>query len=232
MQLKKHLSISQWLAHFAERNRVSRLAFMISVLTAASISATPSAKSVTIGNYGKLAGALNGWAWVAPGEQTTVVNPNPCNNSGCFKDTGGKLCIKGHINALTCTGQGTSHTSCNWDKNWGVVLGLNTTDPQGPWGTSAPMKVAIGYTSAVQGGTTGHYRLNAHLVGDPYSKQYCIDNYTPGAVVQASDFKSQCWFDTGDRLPSFRTVDQIGLLRTSEYGPVDFDFCVTSIIAE
>jgi len=212
-------------------NRISRLAFVISVLSAFTLSAAPSASTVVIGNDGKLSGALNGYAWVAPGQQTTVAAPSPCNNHGCFKNTGGKLCTKGHINALTCTGQGTPQLNCNWDKNWGVVLGFNPTDPQGPWGTSAATSVAVNYTSTTQGGTAGHYRLNAHLVGDPQTKQYCVDYYAPGATVKASDFKSQCWFNSGDQLPSFRTVDTIGLMRVSDFTPIDFDFCVTGISA-
>jgi RNA polymerase sigma-70 factor (ECF subfamily) len=75
----------------------------------------------------------------------------------------------------------------------------------------------------------GHFRLNAHVAGDPYSKQYCVDNYTPGAVVQPSDMKSQCWSGTGETLASFRQVDTIGLMRVSEPTPVSFDFCVNAI---
>jgi hypothetical protein len=90
----------------------------------------------------------------------------------------------------------------------------------------------VDYTSVAKGGSAGHYRLNAHQVGDPYTKQYCVDNYVSGAIVQASDFKSECWFNAGESLTSFRGVDTVGLMRTSEYGPVDFDFCVTGISAE
>lgn len=229
MAFCRSLDVFHSIRRIGSRKRISRVAFIVSVLSAFSLAAAPSARKVIIGEYGKLEGALNGWAWVAPGQQTTVSFPSPCNEKGCFKNTGGKLCTKGHINALTCTNAGTPQVSCNWDKNWGVVLGMNPGAEHVPWGTSAPMHVAVDYTSATQGGTAGHYRLNAHVAGDPYSKQYCIDNYTPGAAVQASDFKTQCWFNTGDPLPTFRAVDTLGLLRTSEYAPVDFDFCVTGI---
>jgi hypothetical protein len=228
----RHFDISRRFTNWFARRRFSRIAFIVSALSAFSLAAAPATNTVKIGPYGKLQGALNGYAWVAPSQQATVASPNPCNNSGCFRNTGEQLCTKGHINALSCTGQGTPQVSCNWAQNWGVVLGLNTTEPQGPWGAAAPTRVAVNYTSVARGGSAGHYRLNAHVAGDPYTKQYCVDNYTPGAVVQAGDFKSECWFNTGDTLPNFRAVDQLGLLRASEFTAVDFDFCVTQITTE
>ncbi len=231
MTLRQKLSASYWITHLWNRNRISRVAFIVSALSAFSLSAAPSAPSVVIGDHGKLQGALNGYAWVAASQYATVVTPNPCNEKGCFKDTGGKLCTKGRIDALKCSGQGTPQLSCNWDKNWGIVLGFNPTHPQGAWGTSAPTSIAVTYTSVATGGSAGHFRLNAHIAGDPHSKQYCVDNYTPGAPVKASDFKAQCWFNSGDTLPTFRSVDTVALMRVPEFTPVDFDFCVTRIDA-
>jgi len=210
----------------------SRVVMLISVLATISVSAAPSEKRIVIGNNGKLDGLANGWAWVYPSAGASIASPNPCNNSGCFKGTGGRLCTKGSIQALSCTGQGTSQFKCDWDKNWGMLLGFNTHEPAGPWGTSAPNQIAVQYTSVAQAGSTGHFRLTAHVAGDPYSKQYCIDNYTPGAVVRPSDMKSECWFGTGDSLSSFKQVDNLGLLRASENVPVSFDFCITAILAE
>jgi hypothetical protein len=211
------------------KKRSGLLAFSASVLIAGSLAAGPSGRQVTIGSDGKLAGPATGYAWVAGADGVNIVTPSPCNMQGCFKNTGGQLCTKGTIPALSCTGQGTAHYSCNWDKNWGLVLGFNATHPVGPWGNHAPRSLAVSYSSVARGGTTGHFRLNAHVAGDPYSKQYCVDNYTPGAVVRPSDMKSQCWFGTGDTLASFAQVDTIGLLRVSENTPVSFDFCVNAI---
>ncbi len=213
----------------SSRVLVNKLAFASAVLVSASLSAAPSSRRVIIANDGKLEGVASGYAWVAGGDGTNIILPSPCNNSGCFKSTGGQLCTKGSIPALTCTGVGTPSYKCNWDKDWGLVLGFNTIQPAGPWGNMAPRTVAVGYASVARAGSAGHFRLNAHVAGDPYSKQYCVDNYTPGAAVQASDMKSQCWFNTGEVLPSFRQVDTIGLLRVSENVPVTFDFCVNAI---
>ncbi len=227
---RKHTSTTTGAVTLAtHRLQLGHIAFIISILGAITVSAAPSGRRVVIGNDGKLEGVANGYAWVAASDSATVYSPSPCNSSGCFKNTGGQPCTKGNIKALSCSGQGTSQFKCDWDKNWGVVLGFNTTQPSGPWGDTAPRMVSVNYTSVAQAGSAGHFRLNAHVAGDPYSKQYCIDYYTPGAVVQASDMKSQCWFGTGDTLKNFRQVDTIGLLRVSENTPVAFDFCVTAI---
>jgi hypothetical protein len=212
------------------KTRGGLLALGVSVFATVSLSAAPSGRRIFIGNDGKLQGVANGYSWVAGGEGTNIASPSPCNTSGCFKDTGGQLCTKGTIPALSCTGQGTPQYACNWDKNWGLVLGFNVTQPEGPWGYSAPKSVAVEYTSAAQAGSAGHFRLNAHVAGDPHSKQYCVDYYTPGAVVQPSDMKSKCWYNAGETLTNFNRVDQIGLLRVPENKPLSFDFCITGII--
>jgi hypothetical protein len=230
IEIKKHALTTAGLAH--HRLRLGHIAFITSILGAITVSAAPSGRRVVIGNDGKLEGAANGYAWVAGSDSATVHSPSPCNFNGCFKNTGGQLCTKGNIKALSCTGQGTPQLKCDWDKNWGFVLGFNTNQPAGPWGDNAPRSVTVNYTSVAQAGSAGHFRLTAHIAGDPNSKQYCIDYYTPGAVVQATDMKSQCWFGAGDTLKNFRQVDTIGLLRVSENIPVSFDFCVTAITTD
>jgi hypothetical protein len=205
---------------------------LVCLLGTVALGAAPSARRVTIGSDGKLEGVANGYAWVAASEGATVMEPNPCNQSGCFKNTGGQLCTKGSIAALACTGQGTPQYKCNWDKNWGLVLGFNVKQPAAPWGNEAPRSLSVSYNSVAHGGSSGHFRLTAHVAGDPYAKQYCVDNYTPGASVQARDLKSQCWSSTGDALQDFSQVDTIGLLRVSENTPVAFDFCMTAVTVD
>jgi hypothetical protein len=210
----------------------SRMVFLVSTLASVSLVAAPSSRKVTIGNDGKLEGVASGYAWVAPSKGASITSPNPCNPSGCFKNTGGQLCTKGKIAALVCSGQGSAQYKCNWEENWGMVLGFNTMNPPGPWGSVAPRSLAVQYNSVAQGGSSGHFRLTAHIAGDPYAKQYCVDNYTPGAAVLARDMKSQCWFGAGDVLPNFNQVDTVGLMRVSENVSIDFDFCVTGVSTE
>jgi hypothetical protein len=109
---------------------------------------------------------------------------------------------------------------------------LAWTHPAAAWGTAAPQSVSVNYSSVALAGSAGHFRLSAHVAGEPYSRQYCVDHYTPGAVVRPSDMKTECWVGAGDTLASFRQVDAIGLLRVSEHTSVGFDFCVTAVFAD
>ena len=61
---------------------------------------------VAIGDNGKLGGEMGGYAWVAGGAGTTFSAPQPCNDSGCFRNTQGQLCAKGTIAPLACTARG------------------------------------------------------------------------------------------------------------------------------
>jgi hypothetical protein len=232
MFMQRSENVSSIGAFRLPKRGASGLAMLVAVLASATLSAAPSAREIVIGSDGKLKGLADGWAWVFPGAGATIATPNPCDNSGCFKNTGGQLCTKGNIQALTCTGQGTPQYRCNWDTNWGMVLGFNTHAPRGPWGDAAPVRIGVNYSSVANAGSAGHFRLNAHVAGDPESRQYCVDNYTPGALVKASDMKTQCWFNAGETLGSFKPVDTIGLVRLSENTSVNFDFCVTAISAE
>ena len=97
-------------------------------LTATVSTAAPGARPgspVFIGADGKLGGPMTGYAWVAAGPEASIGAPSPCNAQGCFKDTRGQLCMRGSMPALRCTGQGTAHYACNWDTNWGAMIGMN-----------------------------------------------------------------------------------------------------------
>jgi hypothetical protein len=178
---------------------------------------------VFIASDGKLSGPMTGYAWVAAGPQATIASPSPCNAQGCFKDTRGQLCVRGNMPALRCTGQGTPHYSCNWDANWGAMIGMNPT-AAGPWQSGAPASVSIAYH-----GGRGTYRLNAHVAGDPDSKNYCIEVYQSGQVANASMLRTECWGDGGQPLQSFQAVDKIMLQLTSSESPIAFDYCVDAI---
>jgi hypothetical protein len=178
---------------------------------------------VFIGGDGKLSGPMTGYAWVAAGPEATVAAPSPCNAQGCFKDTRAQLCTRGNMPALRCTGQGTPHYACNWDANWGAMIGMNPT-LAGPWLSGAPASVSV----AFQGGR-GTYRLNAHVAGDPDKKNYCIDVYQSGQIAEAAMLRTECWGDRGQPLASFRQVDKLSLQLTSSESPIAFDYCITAI---
>ena len=175
----------------------------------------------TVSDYGQLGGALSGYAWVAGGTGTTWISPNPCNDQGCFTNTGGVLCAQGSIAALTCT----SDSACDWDTNWGAMIGWNPTPVQHEaWGAAAMAGIAVTYT-----GGAGEYRLMTHVAGDPDSKVYCVERYVSGSLAVPSQFLSQCWNNSGDVLPSFAVVDTLGLQLISAKAPIDFDICISAI---
>jgi hypothetical protein len=194
-------------------------------ISAITLNAPADTGRVIVGDYGKLSGPMNGWAWVAGAGATTFTSPNPCNDSGCFRNTGGKLCAKGSIPALKCTGQGTAH-SCDWSSNWGALIGMNPTAAHTAWGPSATGSVAFTYS-----GGPGAYQLTAHVAGDPYSKSYCLRNYRSGQVVKPSELRTECWTNSGTPLARFADVDSFGLLVGSAETPVAFDYCITGISA-
>ena len=188
---------------------------------AAPADAAPAGAPQQIADDGKLSGGLTGYAWVAGGTGTTWISPNPCNDQVCFTNTGGVLCAQGSIAALTCT----SPSSCDWDTNWGAMIGWNPTPvPHQAWGVAALVGIAVTYA-----GGPGEYRLMAHVAGDPDSKVYCVERYVSETVAPPSAFLSQCWANAGDVLPDFAGVDVLGLQLISAPAPIDFNICISAI---
>jgi FecR protein len=214
------------------RRRVQRTALAAAasagIVTGAALAtaAPPAGRGtpVSIGEDGRLGGPMTGYAWVAAGEGATIASPAPCDSQGCFKETHGALCTRGNIPALACTGQGTAQISCNWASDWGAMVGFDVTADHGPWLANAPSTVSIAY----HGGRAA-YRLNAHLAGDPYEKQYCVDGYQSGQVVAAGMFKSACWSDSGDALADLQRVDKLSLQILPNGSPQAYDVCVTAV---
>ena len=179
---------------------------------------------VGIAPDGRLSGAMTGYAWAAGGAGSTIVSPPSCDASGCFQNTQGQLCSKGTIAALQCSGQGTPQIACDWTTNWGAMVGLDVSADRGAWQASAPTTISLAY----RGGHAA-YRLNAHVAGDPYTKQYCVDGYQSGQVVAAGMLKTSCWVDAGAALPDFGRVDQLGLQVLPNESVQAYDYCITGI---
>jgi hypothetical protein len=181
-----------------------------------------SPERVVFDDTGKLSGGMEGYAWVAGADLATIEAPNPCNEHGCFTSTQDGLCTRGSMPALTCTTP--ESWDCNYEANWGVLVGLNPKSRGEAWGEDAPETVAVAYA-----GEPGNYRLTAHVAGDPDHKTYCIEGYVSGLPVSADRFRSECWSDDGDPLPSFAVVDMIGLMVISAKHDVSFNYCVSDV---
>lgn len=180
---------------------------------------------VSIGDNGKLGGEMTGYAWVASGARATLSSPQPCNQNGCFRNTQGRLCVKGTLPPLACTGQGTSQLSCDWQADWGAMIGMSANLAGGPWGASAPSTVVVSFA-----GPPADYRLMAHVAGAPDGEAYCIDGYRSGQAVDARMLKSKCWAGGGDTLSSYQVVDKIGLQVISAEKEVPVDVCLSDIV--
>lgn len=190
-------------------------------------SAGPPARNqhVAIEQNGKLAGPMSGYAWVAGGSGTSFTVPAACGPNGCFANPDARLCAKGSIAPLTCTGQGTPQLACDWASNWGGMIGLNPKAANRPWGSTAPSALAISFT-----GPPAEYRLMAHVAGTPETDVYCVERYESGQLTQAADLRTACWSDGGARLTSFQNVDKIGLQVMSAQGAtVPIDLCIDDI---
>lgn len=192
--------------------------------TDADVAATKGdARRVFIANRGKLVGAMSGFAWVA-GEGTIFQTPNPCDEKSCFKGVDNALCARGTIPALRCAHPGLPDASCDWDSDWGAKIGLDVGRPGEPWGSLAPTAISIDYT-----GRPVVVRLTAHRVGDPPSKDYCVDRYVSGAMETAKSFTTHCWTGHGDALADFASVDKLGVQIPSADEPIAFDYCISAI---
>ena len=104
------------------------------------------------------------------------------------------------------------------------MVGVDVTADRGAWQASAPTTISIAY----RGGHAA-YRLNAHVAGDPDTKQYCVDGYQSGQVVAAGMLKTSCWLDAGEALPDFGRVDQLSLQVLSNESVQAYDYCITGI---
>jgi len=180
---------------------------------------------VVVGDNGKLGGDMTGYAWVAGGAGTAWSTPATCDRNGCFRNTQGRLCAKGTIAALSCTGRGTSQLSCDWATNWGAMIGLNANVAAGAWGAGAPSTVTLAFT-----GPPVVYRLTAHVAGDPDSESYCLDGYQSGQTIDAHALRTRCWNDSGEVLRDFQKVDRIGLELLAGEAPIAFDMCISDIV--
>jgi ferric-dicitrate binding protein FerR (iron transport regulator) len=185
----------------------------------------PEGDHIAIGSNGKLGGEMTGYAWVAGGGGTTFRTPQPCNDSGCFRNTQGRLCASGAIAALSCSSSGPSQPRCDWQTNWGAMIGLNANLVHGAWGATAPSTVALTFS-----GPRASYRLVAHVAGAPDSELFCLEGYSSGQPVAAGMLRSRCWSSSGEALSSFEQVDQLGLLLASATDAVSFDLCISDVV--
>lgn len=194
----------------------SAASFDAANVVSADASSTVTLGGVTVASDGQETGALTGiqWSSAASGSTGTVTR-NPTS-----------LCISGTIAPVTCTADtAVTADACSYSTDYGVLLGFNTTNPQGPWGSAAPSMLAVEYS-----GTPGVYDLFAHVSGDPGTQWYGLPNYTSGQFVPPGSLTLEYWnVPPSTALASFQSVDQLALYLEAEPTVVMYDFCVTAI---
>jgi hypothetical protein len=170
---------------------------------------------------------MTGFAWLARGEGTHLSVPISHEEHGPLLPDANGLCASGTVAGLRCVNEKTPQARCNWDRNWGVAIGFNVKPEGQAWGDDAAKAIAMEFH-----GHSASYRLNAHRKGDPEQKNYCIEDYRSGQMVTASRFKSRCWADEGETLPSFKDVDLFNLQFMSGMEYVAFRYCISGIRIE
>jgi hypothetical protein len=147
----------------------------------------PTGTTVTFAN-GKGVGAMTGYGWVALGSLDSLSDPkcgtspftSTTNCAAATWSTTTSLCITGAVPALGATPDYTN--------NWGVSVGVNSTDPAGT-GLGQPFtSVAI----TVTGSPTSGLRAMMHKKGDPDATSYCA-TLTSGTAMPMTGFSTTCY---------------------------------------
>jgi hypothetical protein len=180
-------------------------------------------------NNGQAQGAMTGLGWVALGKLDTITDPT-CGSEKlaitesmhCAAATNwsapDKLCITGLVPAVL---------SNDFTNNWGVQVGLNSTNPSGGGLGQAFSTITMSFTGMP---TTG-LRAVMHVKTDPSSTVYCA-NLMSDVVMAVSNFNTQCWDGSGTSLKAadVPNIDTIAVQISSTYSPVTVqNFCLSSI---
>jgi hypothetical protein len=179
---------------------------------------------VTIAADGSLSNGMSGHAWLSSGTGASFNLPVANLEHARLQPALGKLCTQGRMTPWSCVNEGTPTIRCNWDRNWGVAVGVFVADNEGAWGPRAPSALALDFH-----GRSAKYRLAVHRKGDPHDKVFCMENYRSGELAKPAQLKSRCWDDAGETLSDFTGVDHISLqfLAGTEY--VAFRYCIGGI---
>ena len=188
----------------------------------------PTGLTVTFLN-GKAVGAMTGYGWVALGSLDSLSDPkcgtaaftSTTNCAAATWSTTTSLCITGVVPALGATPDYTN--------NWGVSVGVNSTDPAGT-GLGQPLtSVAI----TVTGSPTSGLRAMMHRKGDPDATSYCAA-LTSGTAMPLTSFTTTCYTPTtpGTALTAadVPNIDKISVQVSSGTAAVTVaNLCITGI---
>jgi hypothetical protein len=185
-----------------------------------------SGQLVTFAN-GQASGAMTGKGWVALGAQDTVIAPtcqgtaitsaNACTSTTTWPSSSA-LCITGAIPAVT---------GGDYSSNWGILIGVDVTDPAG--GTLGVSFQSVAFS--VSGAPTQGLRAEVHRQGDAVGSNYCA-NMVPGSPIAFTAFNTACWDGSGVSLAAadVPNIDWAGIQASSGLTAFKLsNFCLNSI---
>jgi hypothetical protein len=186
---------------------------------------------------GQAQGAMGGWGWVALGAQDTLTDPtcdtdkhaitsaNACTTTTNWNSSDG-LCISGTIPALPA-----KPFQSDYDNNWGIQIGVNTSEPPGTTLGKDYASVAI----TVTGKPTSGLRAELHVKGEPAGQTYCAD-MTSGQAIQLASFNQACWdgaaADPAKSLSkdNIKNIDKVGVQVSSTQSEIKVEnLCLVGI---
>jgi len=201
---------------------------------------TTTSTSTSVGNTGttvvfgagKGQGAMTGYGYVALGSADSISSPTcgtapitsaaPCAAGTTWSATD-KLCVTGAVPVL-------DKTTPDYTGNWGLSVGLNSSDPEGKGLGQAFTSVTITTTGVPSSGL----RAIVHLVGESKDTQYCSP-LTSGTAIPFTSFSATCWDTakpgTAVTAAQATTVDKIAVQVTSNQTAAITvtELCITKI---
>lgn len=200
-------------------------------------SACTSSDSKVCFKDGKAEGAMTGYGWVALGMLDILTDPtcdtdkhaidsaHPCTTTTNWS-TSDSLCISGTIPALPAM-----PFQSDYDNNWGIQIGVNTSEPPGLTLGKSPTSVTV----TVAGSPSTGLRAIVHVKGEPAGQAYCAD-LTSGTAIPLSKFNLECWngdaADPTKALPmsNITNIDKLGIQVSSTSTEIKVEnLCLQSI---
>ena len=178
-------------------------------------------------------GAMTGYGFVALGTADTISSPTcgasltpitnavPCAANPNWSSTTA-LCVTGAIPPLAATNP-------DYTGNWGLQVGLNSTDPAGNGLGQSLTSVTI----TVTGSPTAGLRAIVHRKGDAVGTTYCA-MLTSGTAIAFTSFITDCYATApaGTKLTAtdVPNIDQVSIQVSSTTTAITVtNLCITGI---
>jgi len=166
---------------------------------------------------GKAEGAMTGYGWVALGMLDVLTDPtcdtdkhaidsaHACTTTTNWS-TSDSLCITGTIPALPAM-----PFQSDYDNNWGIQIGVNTSEPPGITLGKSPTSLTV----TISGSPSTGLRAIVHVKGEPAGQAYCAD-LTSGQAIPLSKFNLECW--NGDAAAPSKALDVNNITNIDKIG--------------